>query len=152
MIECERRFLVVDLPAALPEPSVLVQAYVTTSPVSLRVRDHDGRKILTIKSGGGRNRIEIERDLEPDEFDALWAVATELRIAKRRHYIALADGNTAELDLFDGELSGRRLVEVEFDGDESADAFTPPDWFGREVTDDRRFTNSSLARNGWPDE
>jgi len=43
------------------------------------------------------------------------------------------------------------LVEVEFDSDDAADDFEPPDWFGDEVTEDNRYTNSSLARFGWPD-
>ena len=60
-------------------------------------------------------------------------------------------GLTAELDLYDGSLEGHQLVEVEFDDDDAADDFEPPDWFGREVTEDNRYTNSSLARYGWPD-
>lgn len=154
MIERERRYLVAYVPSALPVPMHIVQGYISTgsSPgdASVRVRRVEGRHILTIKTGSGRARTEIERDLTADEFDALWAAATELRIAKRRHLIPLADGHTAELDLFDDELDGRRLVEVEFDDDAAADAFMPPPWFGREVTEDGRYTNASLARHGWP--
>jgi adenylate cyclase len=152
VIERERRFLVASLPEPLPEPSRIEQAYVSTGPASVRVRRSDDRRILTIKTGSGRNRHEIERDLDQDEFDAIWAAATELRIAKRRHRIDVGNGLTAELDLYDGSLAGRRLVEVEFDSDDAADDFEPPDWFGREVTEDNRYTNSSLARNGWPAE
>jgi CYTH domain-containing protein len=151
VIERERRFLVASLPEPLPEPSRIEQAYVSTGPASVRVRRSDDRRILTIKTGSGRNRHEIERDLDQDEFDAIWAAATELRIAKRRHRIDIGNGLTAELDLYDGSLAGRRLVEVEFDSDDAADDFEPPDWFGREVTEDNRYTNSSLARFGWPD-
>lgn len=150
MIEIERRFLVVDLPADLPEPTLVEQAYLTTSPVSVRVRRTGDRRILTLKTGSGLSRTEIERDLDPSEFDALWEVATELRIEKRRHRVPLDGGHVAELDLFDGWLADRRLVEVEFDSVEAAAAFDPPPWFGREVTSDHRFTNSSLARHGWP--
>jgi CYTH domain-containing protein len=151
MIERERRFLVGRVPEHLPEPQVIVQGYLTTQPAAVRVRRIDGRHVLTIKTGAGRNRVEIERPLSAEEFEALWEVAGELRIAKRRHRIELDDGNIAELDLFDGELSGRRLVEVEFADDVSADALAVPAWFGREVTDDQRYTNASLARHGWPD-
>jgi adenylate cyclase len=150
VIERERRFLVERLPDELPQPQPIVQGYLTTSPVSVRVRRIAGRHVLTIKAGSGLTRTEIERDLDADEFDALWAVADELRIEKRRHLIPLADGHTAELDLFDADLAGRRLVEVEFDSEEAAMAFVPPAWFGREVTIDGRYTNASLARNGWP--
>jgi CYTH domain-containing protein len=151
VIERERRFLVESLPEPLPEPNHIEQAYVSTGPASVRVRRQDDQHILTIKTGSGRNRVEIERDLNPDEFQAIWEAATELRIRKRRHRLDLGDGLVAELDLYDGSLEGRRLVEVEFDDDEAADNFQPPDWFGREVTDDNRYTNSSLARYGWPD-
>lgn len=150
MIERERRFLVASLPEPLPEPSRIAQAYISTGPASVRVRRSDDQHTLTVKTGSGRNRHEIERDLEPEEFEAIWAAATELRIAKRRHRIDLGNGLTAELDLYDGLLAGRRLVEVEFDSDSAADDFQPPDWFGPEVTEDNRYTNSSLARLGWP--
>jgi CYTH domain-containing protein len=151
VIERERRFLVDVLPASLPEPSRIDQAYVTTGPASVRVRRSDDRYTLTVKTGSGRNRNEIERDLEQDEFEAIWQAATELRVAKRRHRIDIGNGLTAELDLYDGSLDGHRLVEVEFDSDDAADEFEPPDWFGREVTTDNRYSNSSLARDGWPD-
>ena len=151
MIERERRFLVESLPEPLPEPNRIEQAYVSTGPASVRVRRIDDDHILTIKTGSGRNRHEIERDLEQEEFEAIWAAATELRVSKRRHRIDLGDGLTAELDLYDGSLEGHQLVEVEFDDDDAADDFEPPEWFGREVTDDNRYTNSSLARYGWPD-
>ncbi len=152
MIERERRFLVATVPEPLPPPSQIVQGYLVTAPVSVRVRRIDDRLILTIKAGAGRSRTEVERDLTPDEFGALWAEANDLRIEKRRHRIPLAGGLTAELDLFDGELAGRSIVEVEFDDDPTADAFEPPPWFGREVTDDLRYTNAALARHGWPDD
>ena len=150
MIERERRFLVESLPEPLPEPSTIEQAYLTTGPASVRVRRTDGRHILTIKTGSGRNRHEIERDLDQDEFEAMWEAATDLRISKRRHRIDIGDGLTAELDVYDGSLAGHRLVEVEFESDSAADDFSPPSWFGREVTTDNRYTNSSLARDGWP--
>jgi CYTH domain-containing protein len=152
MIERERRFLVATLPPSLPPGSPIEQGYLTTDPVSVRVRRQENRFTLTIKTGSGLARTEIERDLSADEFDALWAVADDLRIEKRRHRVPVGDGHVAELDLFDGALAGRRIVEVEFDSDDAARAFEPPEWFGREVTEDRRFTNSSLARKGWPED
>ncbi len=150
MIERERRYLVDRLPDDLAVGSAIVQGYLMTRPASVRVRRRDDTHTVTIKTGSGRTRTEIERAIDADEFDALWNVATKLRISKRRVLVPLDDGHTAELDLFEGALTGRRMVEVEFDTDEAADGFTPPDWFGREVTEDRRFTNASLARNGWP--
>lgn len=152
MIERERRFLVTSLPADLPDPSRIVQGYLMTRPAAVRVRRRDETYTLTIKTGAGLARVEIERELDADEFEALWAVADDLRIAKRRHLVPLTGQHIAELDLFDGNLTGHRIVEVEFDDDAGAAAFDPPDWFGREVTDDGRYTNAALATNGWPDD
>ena len=150
VIEIERRFLVEVLPEPLPRPSRIVQGYLMTSPAAVRVRSSDGQYTLTIKSGSGLRRTEIERSLDAAEFDALWDVATDLRIEKRRHRIDLDHGAVAELDLFDGKLDGRRIVEVEFADETTATAFEPPAWFGREVTTDARYTNARLARHGWP--
>lgn len=151
MIERERRFLVGRLPNEMSEGSRIDQAYLTTVPVSVRVRHQDDRHVLTIKAGSGLSRTEIERDLDPDEFDVLWAIADELRITKQRHLVPLDDGLTAEVDVFEGDLAGHRIVEVEFESLDQAEAFDPPDWFGREITDNGRYTNASLAKNGWPD-
>lgn len=152
MIERERRFLVTAVPQGLAEPTRIVQGYLMTRPAAVRVRREDNRFTLTIKTGSGLVRTEIERSIEADEFDALWAVVTDLRIEKRRHRLTLDDGLVAELDLFDGDLSGRRIVEVEFGSDDAAARFQPPGWFGREVTDDSRFTNAGLATSGWPED
>lgn len=152
MIERERRFLVREVPEALPDGSRIVQGYLMTMPAAVRVRRRDTACTLTIKTGTGLARTEIERSITDAEFDALWDVANDLRIEKHRHLIPLADGLIAEVDLFTGPLAGRRLVEVEFDTDDAAAAFEPPAWFGREVTDDGRYTNAALARAGWPDD
>ncbi|MFZ8997016.1 MAG: CYTH domain-containing protein [Ilumatobacteraceae bacterium] len=150
MTEIERRFLVDVVPEPLPRATRLVQGYLMTGPPSVRVRSADGIHTLTIKTGRGISRTEIEHPLDVVEFDALF-VDTVGRVEKRRHRIELDDGRIAELDLFDGALAGRRLVEVEFDDLATAEAFVPPAWFGDEVTDDPRYTNASLAVDGWPD-
>lgn len=151
MIEIERRFLVAESPPELPRPVVIEQAYLATGVASVRVRRAGDRYLLTIKAGQGMVRHEIERELDEEEFVVLWGLGTELRIAKRRFLIALDHGLVAEYDEFEGDLSGRRLVEVEFGDVEIAQAFDPPSWFGTEVTDDPRFTNRALAQHGWPD-
>ena len=52
----------------------------------------------------------------------------------------------AEIDVFGGALDGLVLVEVEFDDLPAAERFAPPDWFGRELTDDARWSGAALAR------
>lgn len=57
---------------------------------------------------------------------------------------------TAELDLFSGELAGLVILEVEFPSLEDAVSFTPPAWFGRDVTEDPAYHNSAISRGADP--
>ena len=38
------------------------------------------------------------------------------------------------------------LVEVEFESVEQANSFVPPEWFGDDVTNDKRYHNSYLSK------
>jgi adenylate cyclase len=42
------------------------------------------------------------------------------------------------------------VAEVEFDSEEEARRFEPPDWIGAEVTGDERYLNETLATSGRP--
>jgi CYTH domain-containing protein len=72
-------------------------------------------------------------------------------VEKIRHRAELDDG-VAELDVYGGKLEGLLVVEVEFDSKEQAGRFTPPDWFGDEITEDSRFRNAALAKAEKPPE
>ena len=52
---------------------------------------------------------------------------------------------TIEFDVFEGKFEGLMLAEVEFETEEEANAFVPPEWFGRDVTYSGEFQNSRLA-------
>ena len=44
--------------------------------------------------------------------------------------------------MFDGLV----FVEVEFESLDEATAFTPPEWFDEDVTNDKRYHNSYLSK------
>lgn len=151
-MEIERKFLVTAPPDGLrTAPSVGVrQGYVTTGPDGeVRLRDTDGSCTLTMKSGSGMVREEREISLDREQFDALWPATSGRRLEKRR-YLMAADPLTYEVDVYEGSLAGLIVAEVEFPGIDEARGFTPPEWFGTEVTEDVAFTNASLALNGVP--
>ncbi|MCF7953383.1 MAG: NUDIX domain-containing protein [Spirochaetales bacterium] len=50
-----------------------------------------------------------------------------------------------ELDVFSGKHDGLVIAEVEFSSQKAMEEFNPPEWFGRDVTDNPVFRNSSLA-------
>ena len=153
-MEIERKFLIDALPEALndfPHQEYL-QGYLSTSP-TVRVRREGEAYVLTYKGSGLLKREEYNLPLTAESFAHLLEKCDGLRIEKTRYRISLSGTElTAELDVFHGTLAGLLLVEVEFPDEASARAFTPPAWFGREVTGDPRYQNSSLSRFGLPGE
>ena len=154
MTEIERKFLVEDAPPDLSgfASSEIRQGYLAIDPdeTEVRVRSRGEAAVLTVKQGAGRSRAEVELDLDRETFDRLWPLTDGRRVEKRRYVIPAGDGVTIEVDVYSGALAGLVVAEVEFPDDDRADEFEPPDWFGREVTDDPRFKNQTLARQGMP--
>jgi len=151
--EIERKFLLGDRSRVPPlgEGSRLRQGYVDTSgDVEVRIRISDAGAVLTMKGGSGLDRAEVEIDVDRDQAELVWALTEGRRIDKVRHRIDLPAGLVAEVDVYEGELAGLEVVEVELPDLVTAEAFTPPPWFGRELTGDPAWSNASLARHGRP--
>ena len=154
VVERERKFLVEAVPDDLVTSATveLRQGYLAADDGrSVRVRDagSDGCT-LTVKAGSGIERTELEWSITRQEFEAAWPHTDGQRIEKTRHLIPFGD-HVIELDVFGGALDGLVVAEVEFDSISAGDDFEPPTWFGRDVTDDGRYTNASLALHGLPD-
>ena len=153
-LEIERKFLVKRLPPGANglsgEP--IRQGYViaTKDGIELRVRQKRDRYFQTIKMGEGLSRTEIELELTQDQFRRLWPSTEGRRVSKTRYRLPVGT-YTAELDRFDGDLAGLLLVEVEFPSVEASRQFSPPDWFGEDVTEDGRYKNKYLAAHGMPE-
>jgi adenylate cyclase len=151
-VEIERKFLVDELPRDLDwhDERALRQGYVALDgDTEVRVRDDDGSWRLTIKHGGGRRRVEEDVEVDARRGEALWALTEGRRVEKRRRRIAYGSA-MLEIDEYEGDLRGLLVAEVEFDDEAASDAFTPPDWFGSEVTEDGRYKNRALAVDGRP--
>jgi adenylate cyclase len=116
----------------------------------VRVRRRDANAWLTVKSGGGRSRVEEEIPIDSDRFQRLWPLTEGRRIEKTRYEIPVGDGLTVELDVYAGDLEGLVTAEVEFASEDAAEAFAAPSWLGPDVTDDARYKNQRLARDGAP--
>ena len=153
--EIEQKFLVSSLPDDFEQyPSdPIEQGYLAISPDGreVRVRRKASKFFLTVKSGRGREREEHEIELSGGQFRTLWP-ATDGRRLKKTRYLIPFEAHTIELDIYHGRLEGLVTAEVEFESLEASDGFSPPDWFGREITDDLRYKNQALARLGFPAE
>lgn len=153
-LEIEKKYLV--LPQQLDQHVQLdqhpfkpmVQGYLASSDlVVIRIRVSQDHGRLTIKQrGAGIKRIEVERELNLEEANELLSLCGTKKVEKQRYFIA--HGNyTIELDIFLGENAGLMVAEVEFEDEEEANAFEPPEWFSTEVSGDLRYYNHYLGEH-----
>jgi CYTH domain-containing protein len=113
----------------------------------VRVRARGGDHLLTVKGGQGAVRTEVTVPVSPEQFDDLWTLTKRRRIRKQR-WVLPHDSQAeveVEVDRFEAELDGLVIAEVEFASQDASRRFTPPPWFGPEVTDDDRYRNAALA-------
>lgn len=164
-MEIERKYLVTKVPENLEqyEKKVIEQGYICTHP-TLRIRKSNENYILTYKSNKsnelGSTAIcneEIERLLPKEAYLHLREKVDGNIVRKTRYIIPLEkkleagscevvnEGLRAELDVFEGVLEGLVFVEVEFPDVAQADNFVKPDWFGEEVSADKRYRNTYLS-------
>ena len=93
-------------------------------------------------------REEYNIPLTREAYEHLRPKIDGLLIAKTRYLIPLDNKLTAELDVFEEDLNGLVIVEVEFNTVEEANAFHAPDWFGEDVTNSGKYHNSYLSQHG----
>lgn len=145
-LEIERKFRV---KGPLPDLTQLDfiplrQGYISTGDTEVRLREAKGIHTLTCKQGNGLVRHEVEIVIGSDEFEKLWPLTESARITKTRYHMPCND-RLIELDIFTGDLEGLVLAEIEFASELASQQFVFPEWFGAEVTDDKRYKNKALA-------
>lgn len=150
-MEIERKFLIKRLPGGLDSYPAkrITQGYISRCP-AIRVRDTDGKYRLTVKGRGRLAHEEFELDISREAYERLLKKVDGIIISKTR-YLIPCPPYTVELDVFAGELFPLVVAEVEFPSVEEAEAFSPPDWFGREVTYDKSYSNANMTVNGRPE-
>ena len=143
--EIERKYLVKQVPENLASYPFheIEQGYLCTEPV-VRIRRQDEEYYLTYKSKGLVIREEYNLPLTEDAYFHLREKIDGRLISKRRYLIPL-DPYTIELDVFHSPKDDLILAEVEFPSEEDALTFTPPDWFGEDVTNSSLYHNSRLS-------
>lgn len=145
-MEIERKFLVKSLPTNLEQYTCIQmeQGYLCTDPV-VRIRKENDQYFLTYKSKGFLSREEYNLPLTAEAYQHLKQKVDGNLIHKTRYVIPYGT-HRIELDYFCEPFAPLVLVEVEFDSEEEAKLFTPPDWFGEEVTYSREYHNSTLSQ------
>lgn len=151
--EVERKFLVRDESwrKAVERSVAITQFYLAiSSERSIRMRISDGKAAkLTLKFGSDlRVRDEFEYPVPLAEAREMMAFVVGNIIRKTRHHVRHC-GYVYEVDVFGDVLDGLVVAELETK-DSVPDALLPA-WLGREVTGQLRFSNASLALNGFPE-
>ena len=146
--EIERKFLVRKIPDDLTSypSSEISQGYLVSldDGTQVRLRKIGERYSLTFKRGTGNVREEREVELAAAQFDALWPATEGKRLVKTRYETPLAE-RVVEIDVYHDRHEGLVVAEGEFDDEEGAKNFQPPDWLGDDVTGDPRYSNQLLA-------
>jgi CYTH domain-containing protein len=146
--ETERKFLVVaDAWDHLTKPvGIRVrQGYIAdTDKGNVRVRIMGNEAYITVKGKAeGFTRPEFEYPIPLHDAEEILDRLKPNEIIKTRYHVAFK-GKTWDVDVFGGGNTGLVLAEIEL-ADESEE-FEKPLFVGEEVTFDRRYSNTALAR------
>lgn len=148
-MEIERKYLIHQLPEGYENHPFhqIEQAYLCTEPV-VRIRREDEDYYLTYKSKGLMVREEYNLPLTKEAYEHLLLKADGNVLIKKRYLLPVdsREDLTVELDVFEGKFDGLKLAEVEFQSEEDAVSFQPPEWFGEDVTYSGEYQNSRLSR------
>ena len=144
--EIERKFLVDHLAWSKQVKTTCVhisQAYLQNSKEqTIRLRLQDDKAYLTIKgptSGLTRNEYEYEIPFQEAEqmiFDF------KLKVLKKKRYLIDCASKTWEVDVFEDELNGLIIAEIELESEK--EAFDKPAWIREEVSYDPSYFNANL--------
>lgn len=147
--EIEHKFLV-D-PTKIPSKSLgvgnkLIQGYLSDKPtVRIRIIDN-ARAELTIKGKGTVVKPEFNYDIPVADAIAMQPMLKS-SLEKTRYHISFK-GFVWDVDEFHGALAGLWLAEIELPSVDTR--FKIPSWAIKDVTEDRRYSNSNLASRGLP--
>ena len=155
----QRRYKLPSSPKTIriaSEKKKIEQAYLSVSADKEdRIRkEGDGTYYRTTKFGTGVQRKVFHRKISQEEYLELLKNHVGDLIVKERDYLKDApEGAKIIIDRFKDNLLGLIIVEVDFDSWAASKEFVLPDFLqkgAKEVTEDKRYSNSALALNGLP--
>ena len=146
-VEIERKYLVKgDAWRSDVHLSVeMSQGYLNENGSTIRVRIAGDKAFLTIKGKtSGISRLEFEYEIPVDDAKQLMKLCLTPVVSKVRHCINFG-GHVWEVDEFKGDNEGLIVAEVELRSEN--EQIDLPEWIGMEVSGDKRYRNTRLAKN-----
>lgn len=147
-VEIERKFLLrSEEYKKLGEGKKFIQGYLSSNKERVvRVRVKNDKGYLTIKGpNSGSSRMEFEYEIPCEEAQYMLRNLCEKSIIEKIRYNVEYEGHIWEVDCFLGENEGLEIAEIELSSEE--ETFSIPEWIGEEVTEDKRYYNSYIAKN-----
>lgn len=146
--EIERKFLI-DMDKWIPADGGLSirQGYLSAEKGrTVRVRTKGDKAFLTIKGPNtGISRTELEYEIPVEDANLMLDELCLKPLIEKVRHVEEHEGRIWEIDVFSGDNDGLVVAEVELP-DENAEVVLP-EWIVKEVSDDRRYFNSSLIKN-----
>ncbi len=147
-LEIERKFLTKDdtWKSSATGSARILQGYFARTPLlRARIRIYGDKGFITLKSEPGMLvRHEYEYEIpKADAIEMIKQFSVEPIITKIRYDVPY-EGVVWAVDVFEGGNSGLVMAEAELKTPDQVLAL--PSWAGSEVTNDRRYGNSNLAR------
>lgn len=155
-MEIERKFLILqkfvsELYMRDAEKIYIEQFYVTVGNVEERFRRWNEKYFHSIKAA--TEDLVVRKEVETPCAKEIFKKNKSLRIGetifKERHIFYFSN-NKIEIDFYREKFEGLVVGEVEFESKKQADNFEVPYFFGKEITQDKRYSNQNLALNGIP--
>ena len=153
-MEIERKFLIASLPDLSDcEFAEIEQSYIDFGEngepecrIRKLIKNGSTEYFYTEKGNGDLCREEDEYEISAYSYEKLKELVISNTVEKKRYYFVISSNLTAEIDIYGGSLSGLTVAEVEFSSPEESESFTPPEWFGEEITYDKTYRNKNLAK------
>jgi len=151
--EIERKFLITNetWKAQVTETHMIKQGYLQSGldksqKSSVRVRISNKLANINIKSAElSITRQEYEYSIPlHDAEEMLKTLCGGLVVEKTRYYVPF-ESHLWEVDIFSGANQGLQMAEIELAS--VHEAFSKPDWIGKEVSEDKRYYNNYLIQN-----
>ncbi len=146
--EIERKYLVIDQKYRYVASKAIDirQGYLNRDPLrTIRVRTRGNKGFITVKGpNSGISRDEWEFPIDINDACEMLDKLCDGSVLSKTRYIVPFGNDVWEVDEFHGDLEGLVVAEVEL-SDETYIISELPDFIGREVSDDVRYYNSSLA-------
>lgn len=147
-VEIERKFLVTGDGWRQAARAIHIrQGYIAAQKgLTVRVRQKNDTAFLTIKATRDKDsRYEFEYRIPAGDAELMLAELCALPPIEKTRYEVDVDGNTWEIDVFEGQNAGLIIAEIELAAADQS--FAKPDWLGPDVTGDARFYNAYLYQH-----